>query len=167
MRSLARAVLLSAAACLVAGPASADQQKLFDFGPVPGWSVLVGSHFGGSFGGGGGGFLGAELSVSRLSQRWWTGLYVDGGYDFGRGGEVLVTGGPQLGYTAIGLDGGAALRVRDGETDLGPPGRLLISLAILSIYGRYAYFTDSGDHLGQVGLLFKLPVWASDVGGAR
>jgi len=154
-------------ALLLAGPAAAEDDappaEPYAFGAVPGYIMMAGPTFGGSFGsGGGGGFVGAEWSVNRLSRGTWVGLYADGMYDFGRGGAPLFSVGPQLGYPALGVDAGAALRLRDGEPELGVGGRLLISVAVFSIYGRYGYFVDSGDHLGQVGLMLKLPIWASE-----
>lgn len=162
-----RALAMAAVLALGAGAAGAEpdeaSEQPFDFGPQPGWTMMLGPTFGGSFGsGGGGGYLGAEWSVSRLSQASWIGLYVDGLYDFGRGGEPLFTAGPQLGMAIVGFDGGGALRLVDGEPEFGATGRLLLSLAVVSLYGRYGYFFDTGDHLGQVGLMFKLPVWASE-----
>lgn len=157
--------LVMAAALAVGAPALADPapDQPFDFGPQPGWIMMLGPTFGGSFGSaGGGGYLGAEWSVTRLSTGNWVGLYVDGVYDFGRGGEPMFTAGPQLGSTVLGIDGGGALRLVDLEPEFGATGRVLLSLAVVSLYGRYAYFVDSGDHQGQVGLMIKLPVWASE-----
>lgn len=168
MRHLRFAAAL--AALLGPGAALADEAEApadppYAFGTVPGWTLMVGPTGGASFGSGGaGGFLGAELSVNRLSQATWSGLYLDGVYDFGRG-DVVLTVGPQLGFTVVGLDGGFALRARDGEVEPGVAGRLVLSLVAVSLYGRYHYFADTGDHIGQVGLMFKLPAWASETGG--
>lgn len=138
------------------------QDAPFEFGPKPGWQVLFGPTGGGSFGSpGGGGFAGAELSVSRLNAGTWFGAYVDGIYDFGQS-AALVTAGPQLGYTLLGLDGGVAARFGDGGPEWGPQARLMISAGFFSLYGRYAYLLDTDEHLGQAGVMFKLPLWADD-----
>ncbi|MFP4598663.1 MAG: hypothetical protein ACLFVJ_10455 [Persicimonas sp.] len=139
--------------------ASADEPA-FEFGPVPGWQVLGGVNGGGSFGSpGGGGFAGAELSVSRLMSGWWTGAYVDGVYDFGHS-AATVTAGPEVGYGVLGLDGGAAARFAADGPDWGPQARLLVTAGVFSVFGRYTYLTDSDAHIGQAGVLFKLPLWA-------
>ncbi len=151
---------VAAALLLLATPAYATEPP-YTFGSEAGWSVMLGATGGGSFGTGGGGFAGGELSLVRLSHGWWTGVFADAAYDFGPD-ETLVTAGPELGFTALGIDGGGALRLRDGETELGGQGRLLLSFALFSLYGRYGYFPDSETHLGQVGVLLKLPVWASE-----
>lgn len=155
---------LIAAATLALAPATAaadDGDKPFAFGGLPGWTLLGGLSGGGSFGsGGGGGFLGGELSLNRLQEGAWAGLYVDGLYDFGRS-ESLLSAGPQFGMAVLGVDLGGALRTRDGENDVGVVGRLMVSLGLFSLYGRYGYFIDSEDHLGQIGLLLKWPLWAS------
>ncbi|QDG49376.1 hypothetical protein FIV42_01080 [Persicimonas caeni] len=158
-------------ALALASPASAQtgskqdaskQDAPFDFGPKPGWQVLFGPTGGGSFGSpGGGGFAGAELSVSRLDAGWWQGAYVDGVYDFGQS-AALVTAGPQLGYTLLGVDGGVAARFGDDGPDWGPQARLMFSAGFFSLYGRYAYLLDSDEHVGQAGVMFKLPLWADD-----
>lgn len=155
----ARQPACALALLLLAGPGFARDAP-YSFGSEAGWSVMAGATGGGSFGTGGGGFAGGELSLARLSGGWWTGVFADAVYDFGPD-ETLFTAGPELGFTALGIDGGPALRLRDGETDLGASGRLLLSFALLSLYGRYGYFPDSETHLGQVGVLLKLPVWAS------
>jgi hypothetical protein len=112
-----------------------------------------------------GGFVGGELSAARLSHGGrWIGAYGDGYYDFGaqRG---YVTLGPELGYKMFGVDAGGAARLGGDRVELGPTGRLFVTLGVLSIYGRYAYFADalgSGDkNVVQIGALLKMPlaVW--------
>lgn len=162
-KALGRALVMTTALVGARAQAETPPDQPFDFGPQPGWIMMLGPTFGGSFGsGGGGGYLGAELSLTRLSMGNWVGLYVDGVYDFGRGGEPMFTAGPQLGSTLVGIDGGGALRLVDSEPEFGATGRLLLSLIVADLYGRYAYFVDSGDHQFQVGLMIKLPVWASE-----
>ncbi|MGM0555947.1 MAG: hypothetical protein ACQEVA_06195 [Myxococcota bacterium] len=138
---------------------------VFTFGSEPGWQMLGGITAGGAFGSlGGGGFAGLELSISRLQRRVWWGGYLDATYDFAQRG-AMATVGPQIGYGLVGLDGGLAGRVDTGEspgrTDFGPQARLVITTGFLGIYGRYVYLLDGRDHLGQAGILLKLPLWAN------
>jgi hypothetical protein len=143
----------------IATAASADEPP-FEFGPTPGWQVLGGVNGGGSFGSqGGGGFAGAELSFNRLMAGWWTGAYVDGVYDFGHS-AATVSAGPEIGYGVIGLDGGAAVQFGAGDPSWGPQARLLVTAGVFSIFGRYTYLTGPEAHIGQAGVLFKLPLWA-------
>jgi hypothetical protein len=132
----------------------------FVFGPQPGWQVLAGPTGGVSFGSpGAGGFVGAELSLSRLEAGWWLGGYVDGTYDFGQS-AALITAGPEFGYAVFGIDGGLAARIGDDGVKLGPQGRLMISVGFFTLFGRYSYLVEPDEHLGQAGVIFKLPLWA-------
>jgi hypothetical protein len=136
----------------------------FSFGSEPGWHLLGGLSAGGGFGTlGGGVFTGLELSVSRLMRRFWWGGYLDATYDFVQQG-ALATAGPQIGYAAFGLDGGIATRIDTGDNagrfDYGPQARLLVTAGLLGIYGRYVYLVDHDEHIGQAGILLKLPLWA-------
>lgn len=148
-------------------PATADPP--FAFGPVPGHSIFAGIHGGLSLGGtehpiiDPGGYLGAEISVNRLLEGTWIGGFADANYDFARQ-ELLLAIGPQLGHLALGLDAGPALRLRDDAFDLGAHARVLVTTALIALYARYAYFSDGDPHLFQIGLMFKLPLWASDAG---
>jgi hypothetical protein len=147
---------------LLAGPALAQEEPPpFAFGSQPGWTLNVGGNCGGSFGTpGGGGFAGAELSLNRLLQGAWMGLYGDAVYDFGWT-VGLLSAGPQIGYGIVGVDAGGALLVGRHGTQTGAAGRVLLSAGVVAFFGRYAYLFDSEAHLGQVGILVKLPVWAS------
>lgn len=175
---LLSAPLLPSPACADPGPSadppatdpgpSADPPP-FAFGPVPGHSLLAGLHGGLSLAGTDhpvtdpGGYLGAEISVNRLLEGTWIGGFADASYDFARQ-ELLLALGPQIGHLALGLDAGPALRLRDDAYDLGAHARVLVTTALIALYGRYAYFADGDPHLFQIGLMFKLPLWASAAG---
>ena len=137
----------------------------YDFGPRAGWHLMFGPSLGGSFGSDGGGFwLGGELALSRLQTGSWWGLYADGAWDFGHD-AALITAGPQLGWLMLGLDGGVAARFA-GDPDgaqLGGAARALVTFGFFALHGRYLYFPSAGEHIGQVGITLKLPVWASEV----
>jgi hypothetical protein len=135
------------------------EDDYFTLGTSPGWYMLGGLTGGGSFGTpGGGGFVGAEVSVVRLHKGLWTGLYVDGMYDFNQG--AIFTAGPEIGYYVAGLDGGVALRLGDQGPEVGGAARALLSLGLFSLYGRYMIWPTGGEleHVGQVGVLLKIPL---------
>ncbi len=160
MRTPLPALLAALLAGLLTGsPALADEAP-YTIGTDAGWQVLGGLTTGGSFGDlGGSGYLGAELSLNRLSKGTWVGLYGDGFYEFGHE-AFYTTAGLQLGYMILGVDGGVAFRTGDGDPALGFAARGLIALAFFDIYGRALIFGD--DIQGQVGLMLKLPFWASE-----
>jgi hypothetical protein len=154
-KSLFALSLLAAAMSLPAMSFAEDEP--FAFGPVPGWQIMVGPTLGGAVGDGSGFHLGAEASLNRLMRGYWVGGYADGAYEFGRG-EALLTVGPQLGYTVFGLDAGLAIR-SGGWTNPGVAARLLFTTGLFGLYGRYIGI--DGDNTFQIGVLLKLPVWAS------
>ena len=144
---------------------AADETPSHTIGAQPIWYLMGGVTGGGTLvANDRGGYLGGELSVVRMRDARFFGLYGDGYYDFGAK-RTYTTGGIELGYKMFGLDGGAAARIGGDRVEWGPTGRLFLSVGVLSIYGRYAYFPDplrSGDdHVVQVGALLKLPfaVW--------
>src|SRR5690349_8516117 len=100
---------LVAALVLAPGVAHADP-RAFRIGAKPVWWVM-----GGVTGGGTvtvddrGGFVGGELSVSRLRQGTYVGVYADGYRDFGIDG-TYTTAGVEVGRRFFGFDAGGALR---------------------------------------------------------
>jgi hypothetical protein len=107
-----------------------------------------------------GGYIGGELSLVKLREGWFDGLYGDAYYDLGAR-RTYATTGVELGYRFLGIDGGGAARLGGERLEVGPTGRVFVTVGILSIYGRYAYFVDpqvaGNDHVIQIGGLFKLP----------
>ena len=165
-----RWIAVATAAALIALPrAAAAEPRGFSIGSEPAWFVTAGGTAGGTVATGDrGGFLGGEVSLVRLRDARFLGLYVDGYYDFGIDG-TYVTAGPELGWIrrsrmfpiGFGVDGGGALRVADGETALGGAGRVFVSfLATFSVFGRYAYLDTEagGEHVVQIGVTLKFPV---------
>jgi hypothetical protein len=138
--------------------AAADDAP-FTIGSRPAWFVLGGITAGGTIALAERGLLvGGEVSVARLRDGVFLGGYADGYHDWGVGG-TYVTGGPELGYKLLSIDGGAALRLANGDTELGVTGRISVGIGMVSLYGRYAYFDATTDaHVIQVGLMLKLPV---------
>jgi hypothetical protein len=148
------------AALVLAVPSSAGAEEPFEFGPQPTWSVFAGPMGGGSFGSpGAGGFAGGEVSVTRLQRRFWFGLYGDAAYDFGHS-AATTTAGPSVGFGFFGIDGGLAARFDDGA-DLGATARFLVTTGFVAFFGRWQYFPGPDQHIGQAGLLIKLPLWVS------
>jgi hypothetical protein len=142
-------------------PANPAEPPAYTIGSLPAYFVNAGVTSGGTIvARDGGGYIGGELSFARLHQGRLIGLYGDGYYDLGAK-RTYATGGLELGYTFIGIDGGAATRIGGERLDWGPTGRLFVTIGILSIYGRYAYFPESlgvkDDHVVQIGGMFKLP----------
>ena len=151
---------------LVARPAHADDGPGFAIGSRPAWLLLGGVTTGGTVAlGDRGALVGGELSLARLRDGNFVGVYADGYYDWGAGG-TYATGGVELGRRMLGLDGGVALRLVDGDRELGATGRVTLGLGVVGVYARYAHFWDamSDDNVIQIGLVLKLPLWT---GGLR
>lgn len=153
----------AAVAALVAAAApraAAADPAPFTIGARPAWFLLGGVTSGGTVAlADRGAYVGGELSVARLSAGTYAGLYADGYYDWGADG-TYVTSGLELGRKIVGVDGGAALRLAGGERELGVTGRISVSVGLLGLYARYAYFPDAmdNDHVLQVGVALKLPL---------
>jgi len=140
-------------------PAAADDPP-FTIGSRPAWFLLGGVTSGGTVAlADRGAYVGGELSVARLRDGKYLGFYADGYYDWGADG-TYVTGGLELGRRFVGIDGGAALRFAGGERELGVAGRLSVSIGLLGLYARYAYFGEAmtNEHVLQVGIALKLPL---------
>ncbi len=158
---------LALAALGVAPAVAAAERPAFSIGAQPAWFVTAGVTAGGTVATGArGGFAGGDVSLVRLREARFLGLYVDAYYDFGVDGTYL-TAGPEAGWIrrsrsfpiALGIDGGGAVR-RTDEWSFGATGRVFVTfLGLLSIYGRYAYLDAAeDDHVVQVGLTFKMPL---------
>lgn len=160
MRVLALPFLLVAA---LPGVAAAEEQQPFSIGTKPAWYVLAGVTTGASLvATDRGGYVGGELSVARLGQGGrYVGLYGDGYHDIGAG-RTYATLGPEIGWKFLGIDAGAASRFGARRPEWGATGRLFLSVGVVTVYGRYAYFVDSlgrdNDHVVQVGALVKIPI---------
>ncbi|MEO7734581.1 MAG: hypothetical protein ABIY55_26735 [Kofleriaceae bacterium] len=150
------------ALALAATSAHADP-RAFTIGGQPSWFLLAGVTGGGTPYETHGGFVGGELSVTRLRQGRMLGVYADSYYDFGVDGTYLTGGlavGRKIGMIPLGLDAGGAVRFAYGDRQLGATGRIFVSAGIFSIYARYLYFTDTdrNDHVVQLGAALKLPL---------
>jgi hypothetical protein len=145
--------------CAAARPAAGDDPP-FTIGSRPAWFLLGGVTTGGTIAlADRGAFVGGELSLARLRDGNYFGFYADGYYDWGADG-TYVTGGLELGRKFVGIDAGGALRLADGERELGVAGRLNVSVGVFGLYARYAYFGGamSDEHVLQVGVALKLPL---------
>lgn len=132
----------------------------FTIGAEPAWLLLGGVSGGGSLASDdNGGFAGGELSVVRLRQSWWIGGYLDGGYEFAQSAPFLSVG-PELGYSVIGVDGGAFVRCDEAGVELGPQGRVAIGVGVFSLFARYAFLPHAqrNQHVVQIGAVFKMPM---------
>lgn len=157
--SLVAAIAGALALAAAPRPAAADEPP-FTIGSRPAWFLLGGVTTGGTLIlADRGAFVGGELSLARLRDGTFFGFYADGYYDWGADG-TYVTGGVEAGRRFLAVDAGAALRMADGERDLGATGRLNVGLGLFSLYARYAYFPDAmtDDHVIQFGIALKLPL---------
>lgn len=139
----------------------------FRIGPQPAWYLLGGLSSGYTAMGDSGGYLGGELSLARLKEGRSIGLYADAYYGFGADG-TYVSGGPELSWKVVALDGGLAARFADDATDLGATGRLCVGVGLFSLCGRYSRFfgADAHEDVLAFGALLKLPL-ISPFGGYR
>jgi hypothetical protein len=166
MQRAARVVAVLGLVAARAAHAQPDEPRGFVIGSTPAWLALAGVTTGGTVAlGGRGALVGGELSLARLRDGNFAGLYADGYYDWGAHG-TYVTGGVELGRRLLGLDGGVALRMAGGDRQLGATGRVTVGLGVVGVFARYAHFWDTGsdDNVIQIGLVVKLPVWT---GGQR
>lgn len=157
-----RLALVGVVLCMTIATARADDDPPFVIGSQPAWIILGGVTTGGTIAlADKGALVGGELSVARLSNGNVFGFYADGYYDWGVDG-TYVTAGLEAQKWIVSIDGGGALRLADGDRDLGVTGRLSLGLGVASLYGRYMYFSDrmsdEREHVIQIGLLFKLPL---------
>lgn len=161
LRGVKKAAALALPIVLAWSPIARAEEPPFSIGPKPAWFVSGGVTTGGTIVATDRGYyLGGELSLLRMREGKFVGLYGDGYYDFGAK-RTYTTGGIELGYKFIGLDGGVAARLGGRHAELGPTGRLFFTLGIVTIYGRYAYFAEpnsaGNDHVVQIGGMLKLP----------
>jgi hypothetical protein len=138
-----------------------DEERGFAIGSKPAWYLSGGATTGGTIvTQDRGWFVGGEMSLVRLNEGKFIGLYGDAYYDFGIE-RTYATSGVELGYKFLGIDGGAAARIGGSRVEWAPTGRLFLTFGIVSLYGRYAYFVDplrvGNDHVVQLGGLLKIP----------
>lgn len=134
-----------------------DHPALF-VGYTSAWKFFGGFAGGASFSGEGtGGYTGTQFSVVRTKHGRWLGLQTGIQYDFGAS-SFMATAGPEFGYKFGGIDAGAAARFGGEESAIGPQGRLIATVGVLSLVGRYGFFPALDEHLVQVGLVLKGPL---------
>jgi hypothetical protein len=141
-------------------PGAPADDPPFTIGSRPAWLLLGGVTTGGTLLSDRGAYVGGELSLARLRDASFFGFYADSYYDWGAHG-TYVTGGLEIGHKLVGLDGGVALRLLDGDRQLGATGRVVLGLGAVGLYARYAHFWDvmQNDNVIQLGLVLKLPLW--------
>lgn len=126
------------------------------FGTFEGTYLLGGLASGVSFGPNGV-YLGGELSLVRQFQEFaWLGAYVDGVYDFGRD-QTRFSVGPEVGWSALGLDGGYLLALDGAGAHSGVTARPLISVGFVTAYGRVSHLFEPKSTWLEAGLLLKYP----------
>ena len=151
---------------LVPATAHAEDPPPFTIGAKPAWYLLAGVTTGATtVAHDRGGYVGGEASLVRLGAAGrYFGFYGDGYHDIGAA-RTYATLGPELGYKIVGIDLGGATRLGGARAEWGATGRLFLSVGVVSVYGRYAYFIDSlghdNEHVVQIGALVKIPfkIW--------
>lgn len=136
---------------------SSGEARASDFEGV---FVPVGANVGGSMrtGDGGGLVLGAEASVVYFNGAW-VGAYADALWDFGPS-ELRHSIGPEIGLGPLGVDFGYLGAVRDGNYRPGYAARGMLTIALLSVYGRYGHVFGEprNEEFAEVGVLLKVPI---------
>lgn len=124
------------------------------------WHLFGGVTAGSSFESTGRGpFVGTQLSLVRLKHGRWLGMYAEGQYTFGFR-SFMTTVGPEFGYKYGGIDAGLATRFGGGHTTFGPQGRLIATVGIFSLIGRYVHWPEFDEHTFQLGVVIKGPLIA-------
>lgn len=163
-------------AALVAGTArvaAAEPDPPFVIGGSPAWFVMGGAEGGASLSDGRGGFAGGELSLVRLDEGRFAGVYGGALRDFGAG-TTLMSVGPELGLhvrrartlpLSLAVDGGPAVELGD-QTRWGGIARLSLTVfGTVSLYARGGVL--DGEPLAQVGLALKFPLFSPMGGGSQ
>jgi hypothetical protein len=128
------------------------------FGSFEGTYLMVGPHVGvglssRSF------LLGGEVSVVHQTTEFvWYGAFVDGVRDFGRE-QTRFSIGPEVGFSAFGLDAGYLLVSRGDSVAHGVTLRPMISLGYATLFGRFSKELSNQTRLStELGLLLKYPI---------
>lgn len=153
-------IFVVAVFCAMIATEAAAEEPVYSFGPKTGWQAFVGPSLGAVVANDDNGFFaGGEVSITRLRERIWWGLYSDATHTFADA-STLVTAGPTLGWSVVGIETGFAMRARDG-VDTGLNIRGVLTLGFLGIYGRWVHLPGPDESFGQFGLYVKMPFWAS------
>jgi hypothetical protein len=172
-RGLAAAALAGAILAGAAGRVAAEPDPPFAIGGRPVWFVMGGAEGGASLSDGRGGFAGGELSLVRLDEGRFAGVYGAALRDFGAD-STLLSVGPELGLhvrrgralpLSLAVDGGPAVELGDG-TRWGGIARLSLTVfGTVSLYARGGLL--DGEPLAQVGLALKFPLFSPLGGGSQ
>lgn len=130
------------------------------WGTLQGVYLMPGASVGARFAGedGAGLLLGGEVSlVSQNVNFFWFGAYVDGVYDFAAEG-TRISLGPELGWSAFGLDAGYVFESGPGRQTHGVAVRPMLTIGLASLYVRGVQQFGDSDRFVELGLLFKYPV---------
>jgi hypothetical protein len=96
--------------------------------------------------------------VPMIGTPIWLGLYADLLRDTGSD-TTRMSVGPELGTALIGVDGGLLAEV-GGDTRWGVTVRPVLTVGLVSLYGRWGHFADDlrDPDFFEAGLLLKVPV---------
>ncbi len=103
--------------------------------------------------------LGGEVSIVHQTTEFaWFGAYVDGVRDFGRE-QTRFSIGPEIGWSAFGLDAGYLLLSTPTGVSHGVTLRPLVSMGYVTLFGRFSKDLTTTSHVwSELGLLFKYPI---------
>ena len=102
-------------------------------------------------------YLGGEVSVVRQFREFaWLGAYLDGVYDFGRQ-HTRLSIGPEVGWSALGLDGGYLVALDGSGARSGLTVRPMLTMGYVTGYARLSHLFEGATWL-EAGVLLKYPV---------
>lgn len=127
------------------------------FGSFQGTYLMIGPHLGVGLSTPGL-LLGGEVSVVRQTTEFaWFGGYVDAVHDFARD-QTRFSVGPEVGWSAFGLDAGYLLTSSSNGVFHGVTLRPLVSIGYVTLFGRLSKHVNVEGRLwGELGVLLKYP----------
>lgn len=103
-------------------------------------------------------YLGGELSLVRQFREFaWLGGYVDGVYDFGID-QTRLSIGPEVGWSALGLDVGYLLALDAEGQHSGLTARPLVTIGYVAGFARVTHVFDQSKTWLEAGVLLKYPL---------
>jgi hypothetical protein len=108
-------------------------------------------------------FAGGEISFLRVGKSMlYGGAYVDAGY-YPKRHATRITSGPEIGFAALGVDGGALIMVDNRKLGVGYALRPFISIpyyiTVNLFYRRSEYFIDGHwKKDNEIGFQLKVPL---------
>lgn len=107
--------------------------------------------------------LGAEASLALFpfGHGNWAGVYTDVIHET-KNELTRWSFGLEAGFVLVGVDGGVVMQVSDAGKAWGGVVRPMLTLAFVTLYGRFGFMKDAED-FREIGALFKFPIHLMDV----